>query len=134
MSHQQDWHESKYLLVTYDIIYCRSSPDNLRSDQLKKINLSIVNNFKKGPNRPGFSKISVYGYPFVIYQFAREPHNFHIIQQQKTRCINPKPRLKSKKKGLLRNLNRLLTPNSIEDQRKKRSTPQPEWDFLPEFD
>ena len=82
---------------------------------------SLANIFRSTLSTPGFPKLAVHGYPLAINQFARVPLKCsHIILKQKicSQCfINPKPRLKTIKKGLLRNLSGILSPYSIEDQK-----------------
>ena len=69
----------------------------------------------------GFTKLTVHGYPLAIYQCARVPLEFsNIILKKKTCSINPKPRLKTKEKGFFLNLNKIWSTNSIEDQKTKK--------------
>ena len=79
--------------------------------------------------KTGFPKFSVHGYPLAVYKFARVPQNFSI---KNTRSINPKPRSNTKK--VFRNLEGILSHNSFEYQKKKRSAPQFGRDIVPEFD
>ena len=60
-------------------------------------------------------------YPLARYKFARLPPKFSLIfQEQNTRSIHPKPRSKTKKRSSPQ-VGRILSRNSIVDQKEKKS-------------